>query len=71
MSFSKISLKFSFSLAALALAGCGGNPPAAEGPAYSAPVASTSSSMAPAQSSYSEPQPYEPVLERDDDAGVR
>ena len=64
MSLSKISLKFSFSLAALALAGCGGNPPATEGPAYSAPVASTSSSMAPAQSSYSEPQPYEPVLER-------
>lgn len=64
MSLSKISLKFSFSLAALALAGCGGNPPAAEGPAYSAPVASTSSSMGTAQSSYSEPQPYEPVLER-------
>jgi hypothetical protein len=67
MSLSKISLKLSFSLAALALAACGGNPPADEGSTYSAPVASTSSSMEPAQSSNAGPQPYEPVLQRVND----
>ena len=64
MSLSKISLTISFSLAALALAGCGGNPPA---PDYSAPVASTSSSTQPTQSNAAEPQPYEPVLQRIND----
>ena len=63
MSLSKISLTLSLPLAALALAGCGGNPSAPEGPAYSAPVATTSSSYEPAQN-YAEPQPYEPKLER-------
>jgi hypothetical protein len=63
MSLSKISLTLSASLAALSLASCGGNPSAPEEPAYSAPVATTSSSYEPAQS-YSEPKPYEPLLER-------
>jgi hypothetical protein len=67
MSLSKISLKFSFSLAALALAGCGGNPPASEGPAYSAPVASTSSSLEATSSGAAQPQPYQPVMERVND----
>ena len=63
MSFSKTSLKPSLRLTAaslaLALAGCGGNPPAYE----PAPTASTTSSYEPAPS-YSGPAPYEPVLER-------
>ena len=62
MSLSKISLTLSVSLAALSLAGCGGNPSAPEGPAYSAPVATTSSyDPAPSRA---EPKPYEPMLER-------
>ena len=66
MSLSKTSLKPSLRLTAatlaLTLAGCGGNPPAYDGSAYSAPsAASTSSSFETAQS---DPQPYEPVLEK-------
>jgi len=65
MSLSKISLKSSLRLTAVSLAltlvGCGGNPPAYD--AGSAPAASGPSYEPPA-SSYSDPEPYEPVLER-------
>ena len=69
MSLSKISLKPSLRLTAatlaLTLAGCGGNPPAYETASQSAPVSSSgTSSIEPAQSSYSEPAAYEPKLER-------
>ena len=68
MSFSKNSLKFSLRLTAasiaLTLAGCGGNPPAYDA-SQSAPVATSSgSSYETPSSSYSEPAPYEPKLER-------
>jgi len=63
MSLSKISLKLGLSLASLALAACGGNPPVDE---PSAPVA-TSTTSQPAPSSYSEPEPYQPVLEKVND----
>ena len=69
MSLSKISLKPSLRLTAatlaLTLAGCGGNPPAYETASQTAPVSSSgTSSIEPAQSSYSEPAAYEPKLER-------
>ncbi len=68
MSLSNISLKSSLRLTAATLAltliGCGGNPPAYQSsPATSAPSAG-STSLDPAQSSYSEPAAHEPVLER-------
>ncbi len=67
MSLSKISLNNSLrltaALTALTLAGCGGNPPVYDD--ASAP-ASTADNTAytPPQSSYSEPEPYQPVVER-------
>ena len=68
MSLSKISLKPSLRLTAatlaLTLAGCGGNPPAYESTSQSAPASSSgTSSIAPGQSSYSEPAAYEARLE--------
>ena len=68
MSLSKTSLNNSLRLTAatlaLALAGCGGNQPAQE-TSQSAPANSSgSSSMSTAQSSNSDPAPYQPVLER-------
>ena len=69
MSLSKTSLNNSLRLTAatlaLALAGCGGNPPADESASQSAPVATSgTSSTNAAQSGYSDPAPYEPVVER-------
>ena len=68
MSLSKTSLNNSLRLTAatlaLALAGCGGNQTAQE-TSQSTPVSSSgSSSVNAGQSSYSEPAPYEPVVER-------
>ena len=68
MSLSKTSLNNSLRLTAatlaLALAGCGGNQTAQE-TSQSAPVSTSgSSSVNAGQSSYSEPAPYEPVVER-------
>jgi LysM repeat protein len=68
MSLSKTSLNNSLRLTAatlaLALAGCGGNQPAYE-TSQSAPVSTSgSSSVNAGQGSYSEPAPYEPVVER-------
>lgn len=60
MSLSKISLTLGLSLTAIALAACGGNPPAPE--PQSAPVATNT--YEPAPSTQSEPEPYQPVLER-------
>ncbi len=66
MSLSKTSLKPSLRLTAatlaLTLAGCGGNPPANDGPAYSAPSASSTSSSF--ESAQSEPQTHQPVLQK-------
>lgn len=68
MSLSIISLKPSLRLSAatlaLALAGCGGNPPAYESSQAAPATSSGSTSLEPTQSSYSEPAPYEPVVER-------
>ena len=56
------SLRLTAAALALVLAGCGGNQPAYEPSA--APVATSgSSSIEAAQDSYSEPEPYEPVVE--------
>ena len=68
MSLSKTSLNNSLRLTAatlaLALAGCGGNQTAQE-TSQSTPVSSSgSSSVNAGQSSYPEPAPYEPVVER-------
>ena len=65
MSFSKISLKSSLQLTAIALTlvGCGGNPPAYD--PQSAPTA-TNTYTTPPQNTV-EPQPYEPVLEKIND----
>jgi hypothetical protein len=68
MSLSKTSLNNSLRLTAatlaLALAGCGGNQPAYD-TSQPAPVSTSGNSTANAeQSSYPEPAPYEPVLER-------
>jgi hypothetical protein len=67
MSLSKISLKSSLRLTAvsltLTLVGCGGNPPVYE--SQPAPVATTTTHDR--ASSYSEPAPYEPILERIND----
>jgi len=60
MSLSKISLTLGLSLTAIALAACGGNPPAPE--PQSAPVATNT--YEPAPSTQSEPEPYQPVLEK-------
>ena len=60
MSLSKISLTLGLSLTALALVACGGNPPAPE--PESAPVATNT--YEPAPSTSSEPEPYQPVLEK-------
>ena len=60
MSLSKISLTLGLSLTAIALAACGGNPPAPE--PQSAPVATNT--YEPAPSTQSEPEPYQPVLEQ-------
>ena len=68
MSLSNTSLKSSLRLTAatlaLTLAGCGGNPPAYESSQAAPAVTSGGTSLEPAQSSYSEPAAYEPVLER-------
>ena len=61
MSLSKFSLHLGLSLTALALAACGGNPPAYE--SQSGPVATTTYNEPP-MSSTSEPEPYQPVLEK-------
>jgi len=68
MSLSNISPKSSLWLTAatlaISLAGCGGNPPAYQS-SQATPASSTgSTSLEPAQSSYSEPAAYEPVVER-------
>jgi hypothetical protein len=60
MSLSKISSILGLSLTALALVACGGNPPAYE--PQSAPVATNT--YEPAPSTRSEPEPYEPILEK-------
>ncbi len=69
MSASKLCLNHSLRLTAatvaLTLAGCGGNPPAYETPA--APVATSGNTSYEPQGGYSEPQPYQPVLERIND----
>ena len=58
------SLRLTAAALALVLAGCGNNPPAYESQTQSAPVGSSgSTSIEPAQSTYSEPEPYEPVVE--------
>jgi len=68
MSLSNTSLKSSLRLTAatlaLTLAGCGGNPPAYESSPAAPTATSGGTSLEPAQSSYSEPAAYEPVLER-------
>jgi hypothetical protein len=68
MSLSNTSLKSSLRLTAatlaLTLAGCGGNPPAYESSQAAPTVTTGGTSLEPAQSSYSEPAAYEPVLER-------
>ena len=71
MSLSNTSLKSSLRLTAatlaLTLAGCGGNPPAYDSSQAAPAVTSGGTSLEPAQSSYSEPAAYEPVLERIND----
>ena len=71
MSLSNTSLKSSLRLTAatlaLTLACCGGNPPAYESSQAAPAVTSGGPSLEPAQSSYSEPAAYEPVLERIND----
>ena len=56
------SLRLTAAALALALAGCGSNQPAYE-PAAAPVATSGSSSIEPAQNTYSEPEPYEPVVE--------
>ena len=56
------SLRLTAAALVVVLAGCGSNQPAYDSAA--APVATSgSSSIEPAQNTYSEPEPYEPVLE--------
>jgi len=68
MSLSNISLKSSLRLTAatlaLTLAGCGGNPPVYQSSQAAPASTSGRTSLEPAQSSYSEPAQYEPVVER-------
>ena len=56
------SLRLTAAALALVLAGCGSNQPAYE-PAAAPAATSGSSSIEPAQTTYSEPEPYEPVVE--------
>ncbi len=56
------SLRLTAAALALVLAGCGSNQPAYQ-PAAAPVATSGSSSIEPAQNTYSEPEPYEPVVE--------
>ncbi len=56
------SLRLTAAALALVLAGCGSNQPTYE-PAAAPVATSGSTSIEPAQSTYSEPEPYEPIVE--------